>query len=269
MNIYKKPNFSIDSDIVIEDIDSVLITSAPNKRWKSKKDSFEIDTVYYVRAGEYYVYIGNDKIHMRENDVLYLPKGIPYHSESISKSMTFQGIYFYAKKDNPDDFFHTYKYIPNCKNLFNKFENIYNLFASNQFGKKLVSKKALYDILNHIMQKKMHEQNDFAVFYSIKNAIDYIENNYTKNDISISFLANICNITPTYFTYVFKKIFKTTPKEFIINMRMEKAKEYLMYTSYSMNEISEKLGYSNPAYFSAAFKKIYGVAPTEFKKYYN
>lgn len=269
MNTYKKTNYSIDSDIIIEEVDSVLITTAPKKVWKSKRTLFEIDTVYYVREGEYNVYIGDNKIHMEENDVLYLPKGLPYYSESISKKMTFQGIYFYAKKDNPDDFFHTFQHIRNCKNLYNKFENIYKLFASNQFGKKLSSKKALYDILNHIMQKKMHEQNDFAVYYSIKNAIEYIENNYTNNDISISFLANLCNITPTYFTYIFKKIFGTTPKDYIINMRMEKAKEYLMYSSYTMNEVSEKLGYSNPAYFSSAFKKIYGVAPTEFKKNYN
>ena len=98
--------------------------------------------------------------------------------------------------------------------------------------------------------------------------MDYLETNYTKTGISITFLANLCNITPTYFTSVFKKIFNTTPKDYIINMRMEKAKEYLMYSTYTMNEISEDLGYSNPAYFSAAFKKNYGVAPTEFKKNY-
>ena len=149
MNIYEKPNFSTDSDIIIEDIDSVLITHTPTKKWKYKQRAFEIDTIYYVVKGEYYVYLENNKIHMKENSVLYLPRGIKYESESISEDLIFQGIYFKAKADNPDDFYHSYQYIPDCRNLHNKFENIFKLFESNQFAKKILAKKALYDILNH------------------------------------------------------------------------------------------------------------------------
>ena len=107
MNTYKKPNYSIDSNIIIEDIDSVLITTAPTKKWHAKRTFFEIDIIFYVREGEYYAYIDNEKVHMKENDVLYLPKGTPYISESITKNFIFQGIFFQAKKDDPNDFFHT------------------------------------------------------------------------------------------------------------------------------------------------------------------
>lgn len=269
MNIYEKPNFTIDSDIIIEEIDSVLITHTPSKKWKYKQRPFEIDTIFYVVKGEYYVYLENNKFHMKENSVLFLPRGIKYESESISETLIFQGIYFKSRADKPTDFYHTYQYIPDCKNLHNKFENIYKLFESNQFAKKILAKKSLYDILSHLLQKKMYAESDFSNYYIIKNAVDYLETNYTKNDISITFLANLCNITPTYFGNVFKKIFRQTPKEYIIDMRMEKAKEYLMYSSFSMNEISDQLGYSNPAYFSSAFKNKYGIAPTAFKKKYN
>ena len=49
-------------------------------------------------------------------------------------------------------------------------------------------------------------------------------------------------------------------------MRMEKAKELLIYSRYSVSEIAEKLGYSDNTYFSNAFKSFTGVSPLNFRK---
>ena len=48
-------------------------------------------------------------------------------------------------------------------------------------------------------------------------------------------------------------------------IRMEKAKELLNTTEYSMKEICSMCGYSDPNYFSRSFKKNVGVTPTEYK----
>ena len=70
----------------------------------------------------------------------------------------------------------------------------------------------------------------------------------------------------SYFINVFKNIYKKTPKKYIVEMRMEKAKELLIYSRYSVSEIAEKLGYSDNTYFSNAFKSYMGVSPLNFRK---
>ena len=85
-------------------------------------------------------------------------------------------------------------------------------------------------------------------------------------DISIEKLAELCSLHPTYFAHVFKEAYGTSPKSYIIGLKIKRAKEYLAHSDYSVNEISELVGYSDPAYFSSAFKKETGETPTEYKR---
>ena len=54
--------------------------------------------------------------------------------------------------------------------------------------------------------------------------------------------------------------------EYLTKIRMEKAKELLTTTEYSMKEICAMVGYADPNYFSRSFKKNVGVTPTEYKE---
>ena len=54
--------------------------------------------------------------------------------------------------------------------------------------------------------------------------------------------------------------------EYLTNIRIEKAKELLGNSDYSMKEICVMVGYSDPTYFSRSFKKNVGVTPTEYKE---
>ena len=54
--------------------------------------------------------------------------------------------------------------------------------------------------------------------------------------------------------------------EYLTGLRMDKAKELLTSTEYSMKEICSMVGYADPNYFSRIFKKNTGVTPTEYKQ---
>lgn len=98
----------------------------------------------------------------------------------------------------------------------------------------------------------------------IEMAKDYIKNNFNK-DISLDDVSRVVNISPYYFSKIFKEGTGENFIEYLTNIRMEKAKELLSTTEYSMKEICGMAGYSDPNYFSRSFKKNVGVTPTEFK----
>lgn len=55
-------------------------------------------------------------------------------------------------------------------------------------------------------------------------------------------------------------------KHYIINQKIEKVKELLMYDELSLNEVADKLGYSSIGHLFNQFKKITGLTPSHFKK---
>lgn len=96
-------------------------------------------------------------------------------------------------------------------------------------------------------------------------AKEYIRSNYNKA-LSLDDVSYYVNISPYYFSKIFKDGTGENFIEYLTNIRMEKAKELLSNTDYSMKEICVMVGYSDPNYFSRSFKKNVGVTPTEYKE---
>lgn len=96
-------------------------------------------------------------------------------------------------------------------------------------------------------------------------AKEYIKQNYSKA-LNLDEVSYYVNISPYYFSKIFKEGTGENFIEYLTNIRIEKAKELLSNTDYSMKEICVMVGYSDPNYFSRSFKKNVGVTPTEYKE---
>lgn len=99
----------------------------------------------------------------------------------------------------------------------------------------------------------------------IEEAMRYIRENYNR-DISLDEVSREVNISPYYFSKLFKDSTEQNYIEYLTNLRMDKAKELLLTTDSSMKEICSMVGYADPNYFSRTFKKNIGVTPTEYKE---
>ena len=99
----------------------------------------------------------------------------------------------------------------------------------------------------------------------IKTAKRYIEDHFAS-DISLDDVSRVVNISPYYFSKIFKEESGLNFIEYLTNIRMNKAKELLTESDYSMKEICSMCGYTDPNYFSRSFKKNVGVTPTEYKE---
>ncbi len=99
----------------------------------------------------------------------------------------------------------------------------------------------------------------------IDKAKDYIGARYNK-DISLDDVSREVDISPYYFSKIFKEATGENFIEYVTNIRITKAKELLKNSEYSIKEICAEVGYSDPNYFSRTFKKNVGVTPTEYKE---
>lgn len=94
---------------------------------------------------------------------------------------------------------------------------------------------------------------------------EYIFENYTKK-INIEDVSKHVGLNPDYLGKLFKKVEGYTFTDYIIHLRMEKAKELLGNRQLTIKEISYMVGYSDPNYFSRAFKKYVGVSPNRYER---
>ena len=70
----------------------------------------------------------------------------------------------------------------------------------------------------------------------------------------------------TYLSNLFSEVTGVTIEKYIINQKIERVKELLVYDELTISEIAVELGYSSVAYLSAQFKKVTGLTPGYFKQ---
>lgn len=99
----------------------------------------------------------------------------------------------------------------------------------------------------------------------IKLAIKYIHKHYNE-DIAINDLAERFSMSPNYFSAIFKKETGQTTIQFIKEIRINKAKEYLEESVKSVVNIAKEVGYEDSQYFFKIFKKATGQTPLQYRK---
>jgi two-component system response regulator YesN len=108
---------------------------------------------------------------------------------------------------------------------------------------------------------KREEQTSGA----IARAKSFIEENYSR-DISLDDVSRFVDISPYYFSKLFKEETGENFIEYLTNIRIERAKLLLQSKEVSIKNICVETGYSDPNYFSRIFKKQVGVTPTEYRE---
>lgn len=98
----------------------------------------------------------------------------------------------------------------------------------------------------------------------VEKSLKYIEEHYS-GDISLHKLAEECNISYHYFSKIFKRVTGKNYKEYIDFVRVNEAEKLMLEDSYSISEISYKVGIPDQSCFYRLYKRVRGCSPTEFK----
>ena len=100
----------------------------------------------------------------------------------------------------------------------------------------------------------------------VLKTVNYLNNTYGENH-SLCALAERFYVSKATLVYNFNKYLHCTPMDFLLTLRLNKAKEELVNTNASIKEISDKCGFSSPNYFSLIFKRKEHISPANYRKY--
>jgi two-component system response regulator YesN len=102
----------------------------------------------------------------------------------------------------------------------------------------------------------------------IREAMTYINGHYAEK-ITLEDIAELLQLNPTYFSVLFKKETGRNFSACLTEVRMEKAKEMLRTTNFTMERIAENAGYADTRHFSRIFTRIIGMKPSLYRKLYS
>lgn len=136
------------------------------------------------------------------------------------------------------------------------------MLDGSQFPEFVEYVRRLCIAISEEKQREKSRRGDAAIV----QAIDYIMAHYEDSQLSISAVAEHCGLSTKYLSLSFKDQKKENISSFLERIRIEKACEYLKGTTYTINEISEKVGYTNPHTFRTAFKRCMFITPREYRE---
>ncbi|MDC6367694.1 MULTISPECIES: two-component regulator propeller domain-containing protein [Flavobacteriaceae] len=133
--------------------------------------------------------------------------------------------------------------------------------------------KRLIDNRQIFINKNLNDPNKLSLLENtteqdksfIQKVLDYLNENISKNDLSVEFLADDMYLSRSQLYRKIKAMTGLTPNELIKKVRLERAKQMIENGSESIGEVGFKVGFSSPSYFSRCFKSEFGVLPTDLK----
>ena len=99
----------------------------------------------------------------------------------------------------------------------------------------------------------------------IRQAKQYIECHYNDPELSLNNVAAHANLSASHFSVVFSQETGQTFKDYLTEIRINKAKELLRMTGLRSADVAYQVGYNDPHYFSSVFKKHTSLSPIEFR----
>ena len=153
---------------------------------------------------------------------------------------------------------------PNA-DLYTAFRNCMHQHTTGTDNDMCAAVFSLFATLEKNSVNQIVEKQNFKQLY-VQTAEQYILSNYHSPDIKIEKIAAIVGINRSYLTRLFIEKFGHSPQQYLLNLRMERAKNFLQNTSHSIQTIACSVGYSNIDAFSKIYKKYFGASPSQTRK---
>ena len=138
---------------------------------------------------------------------------------------------------------------------------------SSKSVKRVLIESTLNQILSlfilHCLDHQSEEASPHKNEHKIQKAIAYIHKNFTS-DISQNDVADHINLSVNYFSAYFKELMHCSYSSYVLNLRLNYARSLIMSNHiFSVNTITEMVGFSSVSYFIKVFKNRFGITPRE------
>lgn len=117
----------------------------------------------------------------------------------------------------------------------------------------------LYDDKFNLSEKKQSKSEDV-----IELSINYMQNHLSQI-LQLGEIARAVNVSASHYSFLFRKKTGFAPMEYFIQLKIQKACQYLLFTDLHIKVIADQLGVQDPYYFSRMFTKVMGMSPKQYR----
>ena len=140
------------------------------------------------------------------------------------------------------------------RNVFLSCRNVEDVFSRTE------------ELMEKLIGEEIEENRQIEI-KPIQQAKAYVQQHY-KETITLKEISELTGFNANYFSEIFKKKTDKTLTEYILEVRIEKARELLKNMDIKINEIPEMVGMGDAKYFAKQFKKVTGLTPSKYRKFF-
>ena len=232
-------------------------------------DNYQL--IYIVDGHARFKIDGDLKVLEKGNCIFYKPGVAQYYYYNLTEHPDIYWVHFSCRED------HEF-----LKNMGWGEEKVYNVGVYNSYIKLFDSiiqelqlkpphceeqlKLLMQQLLLQMGRNKIRDESMIGSYNKEVEEAIQIFNLVPEEDFTIKQFTKERGLNYYRFIDTFTHYVGLSPRQYIINIRMTKAKDLLMNSLFQISEVARLTGYDNPLYFSRLFKKTWGLSPKEYKE---
>lgn len=259
MNVFENMDFFYENPIR-EFVGAGFEKYRPHWKWERNLTNASF---YYIADGVLEFEYGSFSFTANKGDVVFLgKKDVATIHNTTDQYSSLYYIAFNYEESSPIPLSTHYRQTP----YIHLFKDILDAHRSMAPYSSLKIMSLFHRLLYSLLLDSLKTKEEYISTSRINAAAEYININYYKN-ITIEQLCKITGYSPAHLRRLFTKTFGTSPQSYILDKRIEIAKEMLLdIPEKTVDEIADLLGMSSTSYFCKLFRAKTGVSPTQYKK---
>ena len=265
-----------------------MYASSGTGRIKKLAISEEAMEIIEVLSGNLEIRVGTELLSAAPGDFVYIPPKMVCSADAADGSASIRAMVFNSSilEANMQNFETEifYMFDVQSKNKISVFKSdhpvystlktymseSYDEYLAKDVCYKLPIRANIYLMMTALLRYYCgsKDESDRMIYHNVlrlRPVITYIAEHYCEK-IYVEKLSDMINVSPDYFTKMFKNSIGKTPIDYINGLRVNKAMELLYSTKKSMSEIADEIGFCNPNYFHKIFKQYINESPLAYRK---
>ncbi len=219
--------------------------------------------IYIIEGGCTYTMQDGDRFSVGAGDVLYLAKNAVYRMDVDEGDYHFIFCDFDFACDEPRK---STVYTPkNTTDVALWFRRLYRTYSSHAADARAECLSLLYRIYGAVVLAARGEYVGQSSREKLEAVREHIDRN-CGGELSVRALAEMAGMSEVHLRKLFHSLYGTSPLQYIISARIERAKQLMQYSFLSLEECATQSGFSSLAYFSRVFRESVGMTPTAYRR---
>ncbi|MGI6172502.1 MAG: helix-turn-helix domain-containing protein [Christensenellales bacterium] len=212
-----------------------------------------------------YVVDGKEALLNEAGNILYLEEGVPYNVYGLERSDCIAVNFHLCAPSGTRAFLFKPRSFGTLRSLFFELLTEWNTPRAGHVARCL---STLYRIMALMDEQYVEQLLPVARLREIQKVGEYMEAHYGDAELSVEEAMRQAKLGRTHLRNQFGQVYGMTPRQYLTNLRIARAKELLTATDDTVTEIARRCGYDSLYSFSRSFSRETGYSPTDYRKEY-